>query len=149
MEAIEVIDTTVGDEKRAMIDRIQQLKDERNAVILAHNYQRPEVQDVADHLGDSLELAKLAIAIEKDVIVFCGVDFMAESAKVLNPSKCVVIPDKHAHCPMAEMADAESLREFKKGYPGVPVVAYINTTAELKTEVDVCCTSGNAVRVVR
>jgi quinolinate synthase len=129
--------------------KIAELKEKHNAIIMAHNYQRPEVQDIADYLGDSLALAKQAIDIEADVIIFCGVDFMAESAKILNPDKTVVIPDIEAKCPMAAQITAEQLAEEKKKYPEASAVAYINTTAELKTEVDVCCTSANAVKVVR
>ncbi len=137
-----------GSDTEEVAARIEELKRERNAVILAHNYQLPAIQQIADHLGDSLALAKLAMDTDADVIIFCGVDFMAESAKVLNPEKCVVIPDKGARCPMAAMADVDDLRAFKAEHPGVPVVAYVNTTAATKTEADICCTSGNAVKVV-
>ncbi len=129
-------------------EKITELKAKHNAIIMAHNYQRPEVQDIADHLGDSLALAKKAIDIDADVIIFCGVDFMAESAKILNPDKTVVIPDPNAKCPMAAQITAEQLAGEKKKYPEASAVAYINTTADLKTEVDVCCTSANAVKVV-
>jgi quinolinate synthase len=129
-------------------EKIAELKAKHNAIIMAHNYQRPEVQDIADYLGDSLALAKKAIDIDADVIIFCGVDFMAESAKILNPDKTVIIPDPNAKCPMAAQITAEQLAGEKKKYPEASVVAYINTTAELKTEVDVCCTSANAVKVV-
>ncbi len=132
-----------------MRDRINQLKKERNAVILGHNYTPPELQDLADHTGDSLELSRIASKTDADVIVFCGVHFMAETAKILSPDKTVLIPDKNAGCPMADTISLRQLREFKAMYPGYPVVAYVNTTAAIKSEVDVCCTSANAVNVVR
>lgn len=131
-----------------LIDRIKELKVKRGAIILAHNYQLGEVQDIADFVGDSLELSRKAAATDAKVIVFCGVHFMAETAKILSPEKTVLIPDPKAGCPMADMINAEQLREFKKQHPGLPVVAYVNTSAEVKAEVDVCCTSANAVRVV-
>lgn len=131
-----------------IVDRINQLKAERGAVILAHNYQLGEVQDIADFVGDSLELSRKAAATDAKVIVFCGVHFMAETAKILSPDKTVLIPDPKAGCPMADMINAEQVREFKKQHPGLPVVAYVNTSAEVKAEVDICCTSANAVRVV-
>ena len=135
--------------KEKIVEKIQRLKKERNAIILAHNYQVPEVQDVGDYLGDSLNLSKIAAGTNADVIVFCGVDFMAESAKILSPGKVVIHPVRGASCPMAAMIDVESLRELQRANPEAATVAYVNTTAEVKAEVDICCTSSNAVRVVK
>lgn len=129
-------------------DRIMELKRERNAVILAHNYQIPDIQDLADFVGDSLGLAMEAAKTTADVIVFCGVDFMAESAKILNPAKVVLHPEQNARCPMAAMCDPKALRLLKKDFLRAEVVAYVNTTAECKAEADICCTSSNAVKVV-
>jgi len=128
--------------------RIAELKARRNAVILAHNYQIGEVQDIADYTGDSLGLSQEAARIDAEVIVFCGVHFMAETAAILSPQKTVLLPDPHAGCPMADMITAEELRNWKKGYPGRKVVCYVNTTAEVKAESDICCTSSNALAVV-
>jgi quinolinate synthase len=127
---------------------IKTLAREQNAVILAHNYERPEVQDVADYVGDSLGLSREAAKTDADVIVFCGVHFMAETAAVLSPQKTVLLPDLAAGCSLASMIDAEQLREWKAEHPGAVVVSYVNTTAEVKAESDYCCTSGNAVEVV-
>jgi quinolinate synthase len=128
--------------------RIAELKARRNAVILAHNYQIGEVQDIADYIGDSLGLSQEAARIDAEVIVFCGVHFMAETAAILSPQKTVLLPDPRAGCPMADMISAEELRNWKTRYPGRKVVCYVNTTAEVKAESDVCCTSSNAVAVV-
>jgi quinolinate synthase len=141
--------TSVAADPRAeLAARIARLKQERRAMVLAHNYQLGEVQDIADFVGDSLELSQRAVDVDADVIVFCGVTFMAETAKIVNPTRTVLIPDPLAGCPMCEMAPAAAVRRRKAELPGVPVVAYINTTAAVKAEVDICCTSANAVQVV-
>ena len=131
-----------------LAEEVLRLKGERDAVLLAHNYQRPEVQDVADFVGDSLYLSRKAMESDRRVIVFAGVRFMAETAKILNPSRTVLLPDLKAGCGLADSITAEQLREWKKAHPGAVVVAYINTSAEVKAEADVCCTSSNAVKVV-
>jgi len=127
---------------------VVQLKKEKDAIILGHNYQRKEVQEVSDFLGDSYGLSVQASKTTAKVIVFCGVDFMAESAKILNPDKVVLHPNLRARCPMAAMVDPTSLRDLKAEHPGVPVVSYVNTSAEVKAESDICCTSANAVKIV-
>lgn len=129
--------------------RIKELKKKHNAIVLAHNYQIPEVQDIADFLGDSLDLAMKASKTDAKNIVFCGVDFMAQSAKILNPDKNVIIPDIEAECPMAHMVDTDDLNKLKNDHPDAEVVAYINTTAETKTLSDICCTSANGEKIVK
>lgn len=130
-------------------EKILRLKEQRKAVILAHNYQIPQVQDIADYVGDSLGLSIEAARTDAEVIVFCGVHFMAETAKILSPQKTVLIPDLHAGCPMADMINATQLRELKAQHPGAKVLCYVNTTAEVKAECDLCCTSANAVKMVK
>ena len=153
-------------------DQILKLKEQKRAIILSHNYQRDEVQELADFVGDSLELSRIAATKDCDMIVFCGVHFMAESASILSPEKTVLLPEPEAGCPMADMIRVDaprpvrksfpgfahppayiyppefSLRDIKKQYPGVPVVSYVNTTAEIKAESDICCTSANVVRII-
>ncbi|MCP2256997.1 quinolinate synthetase [Streptoalloteichus tenebrarius] len=130
-------------------EEVLRLAERRNAVILAHNYQLPEIQDIAHHTGDSLALSRIAADSDADTIVFCGVHFMAETAKILSPTKTVLIPDERAGCSLADSITAEDLRAWKAEHPGAVVVSYVNTTAEVKAETDVCCTSSNAVDVVR
>jgi quinolinate synthase len=132
-----------------IVRRIKELKKKRKAVILAHNYQLPEVQDIADFRGDSLELSRIAAKTDAHVIVFCGVHFMAETASILSPDKMVIVPDLQAGCPMANMITAADLRKLKKEHPGAVAVGYVNTSAEVKAELDVCCTSTNAIAVVK
>jgi quinolinate synthase len=129
-------------------ERIDRLRRERNAVILAHNYQRPEVQDVADFVGDSLGLSQRAASTDADVIVFCGVHFMAETAAILSPDRTVLLPDLAAGCSLADTITADQLRAWKAQHPGAVVVSYVNTTAEVKAESDYCCTSSNAAAIV-
>lgn len=136
-------------DKRTMIQQIRKLKKEHNAVIVAHNYQVDDVQDIADVTGDSFALSKYCATTDYKVVVFCGVHFMAESAKILSPEKTVLLPEIDAGCPMAEMVTAEGLRDLKKQHPDAAVVCYINSTAEVKAESDVCCTSSNAIKVVQ
>jgi quinolinate synthase len=133
----------------SLIEKIQELKKKRNAVILAHNYQIPQVQDIADFVGDSLGLSMEAAGTNADVIVFCGVHFMAETAKILSPEKTVLLPEEKAGCPMADMITAEDVKALKERHPGAAVLCYINTSAAVKAECDLCCTSANAVRMVR
>jgi quinolinate synthase len=130
------------------IREVRELAAQRDAVILAHNYQLPEIQDIADHTGDSLALSRIAAASDAATIVFCGVHFMAETAKILAPDKTVLIPDARAGCSLADSINATQLREWKAEHPGAVVVSYVNTTAEVKAETDICCTSSNAVDVV-
>jgi quinolinate synthase len=135
-------------DKQEVVKRINKLKKERNAVILVHNYQIGEVQEVGDFIGDSLELSQKAARVNEEVIIFCGVHFMAETAAILSPNKTVLIPDDSAGCPMADMITAEDMRKWKKNYPGQKVICYVNTSAEVKAECDICCTSANALMVV-
>jgi quinolinate synthase len=131
-----------------IIEKISELKKKHNAIILAHNYQRGEIQDAADFVGDSLGLSQQAAKTDADLIVFCGVHFMAETAALLSPDKTVIMPDENAGCPMASMITARELKEKKKLYPDARVVCYVNTTAAVKAESDICCTSSNAVKIV-
>lgn len=135
-------------EDEQIVNKINELKKKRNAVILVHNYQLAEVQDIADFRGDSLELSRAAAKTQAEVIVFCGVYFMAETASILSPNKLVIMPDIAAGCPMANMMTADDLRKLKKDHPGAVAVGYVNTSAEVKAELDYCCTSTNAVAVV-
>jgi len=135
--------------KQELTANIAELKKQRNAVIVAHNYQIDDVQEIADIVGDSFALSRFCASSPHDVIIFCGVHFMAESAKLLSPEKTVLLPEKDAGCPMADMATAEALREEKKKHPNAAVVCYINSTAAVKAESDICCTSSNAVKVIR
>jgi len=128
---------------------VRQLAKDRDAVILAHNYQLPEIQDVADHVGDSLALSRIASQVKESTIIFCGVHFMAETAKILSYDKTVIIPDARAGCSLADTINAEQLRTWKAEHPGAVVVSYVNTTAAVKAETDICCTSSNAVEVVQ
>jgi quinolinate synthase len=132
-----------------LTDKIQKLKKEKKAVILAHNYQRPEVQDIADYVGDSIELSRKAMQeTQAEVIVFAAVDFMAESAAILNPNKKVLLPTQGARCPMAQMLTVDEIKRWKTIYPNAPVVLYVNTLASAKAYCDICCTSANAVEVI-
>ena len=139
----------IEDLHSGLADKIAELKKKHNAVILAHNYQLGEVQDIADLVGDSLELSQNAAETRADVLVFCGVHFMAETASILSPDKTVILPDLAAGCPMADMINADDLRRLKSEHPNAVTVCYVNTSAEVKAESDVCCTSANAVKVVQ
>ncbi len=130
------------------ITEIQRLKREKNAVVLAHCYQNIEIDEVADYIGDSLYLSQMAAKTDADIIIFAGVYFMAQTAKILNPSKKVILPNLKAGCDMADMINLQQLREFKNKFPNVPTVCYINSTAEVKAECDICCTSSNAIKIV-
>ncbi len=134
--------------KERIVENIRELKKERNATILAHNYQLPEVQEIADYIGDSLGLSRKAAAVDADVLVFCGVHFMAETASILCPDKTVLIPDQGAGCPMVDMTPLERVLDLKRRHPKARVVTYVNSSAAVKAESDYCCTSANAVEVV-
>ena len=136
-------------DKRELIEKINKLKKEKNAIVLAHTYQNLEIDEVADFSGDSLYLSRQAANTDADIIVFAGVYFMAETAKILSPNKTVLLPNLSAGCAMADKINAQQLREFKAKHPDVPVVCYVNSTAEVKAESDVCCTSANAINVVK
>jgi quinolinate synthase len=133
---------------KKLVESVKRLKKEKNAVILAHVYQRGEVQDVADYIGDSLELSRKAVQTNAEVIVFCGVQFMAETAAILNPEKTILLPDKNAGCGLADMATAEQVIKIKNQNSELKVVSYVNSSAEVKAVSDICCTSANAVKVV-
>jgi quinolinate synthase len=157
MTTVQIAPTTAGPDQRPESatglpsnwqDRVRRLAHDRDAVMLAHNYQSPEIQDVADHVGDSLALSRIAAATDASTIVFCGVYFMAETAKLLSPHKTVLIPTAAAGCSLADTIDADQLRAWKTENPGAVVVAYVNTSAAVKAEADICCTSSNAVEVV-
>jgi quinolinate synthase len=134
---------------KTMREQIEQLKREKNAVILAHYYVNDEIQELADYVGDSYYLSKVATTVPQETILFCGVSFMGESAKILNPEKTVIMPDMYADCPMAHMADVDKIASMREEYEDLAVVCYINSTAEIKTHSDVCVTSANAVKIVK
>ena len=133
----------------SIVNKLNDLKKEKNAIILAHIYQRPEIHDIADFIGDSLDLSKKVVATDAKTIVFCGVHFMAETAHILNPNKTVLIPDINAGCPMADMITVQELKDFKSKFKNPFVIAYINTSAEIKAQSDICCTSSNAVNILK
>ncbi len=135
--------------KKNIKREILKLKKEKNAVIMAHNYQIPEIQDIADYLGGSLQLARKSREIKNKFIVFCGVKFMAESIKILSPEKSILVPEIDAGCPMADMITSDDMKRIRKDYPGYDIVAYVNTSADVKAEADICCTSANAIDIVR
>jgi len=135
--------------EKELLDRIKKARQDKNAVILAHNYQRIEIQHIADYCGDSLELSRIAARTDANIVVFCGVDFMAESAKILAPEKTVLLPEINATCPMAHMVGPEELKKSKDANPEAVVVAYVNTSAEVKALSDICCTSANSLDVVK
>ena len=149
MNRKECIKLSVTDMKSHLVEEIEEWKKKRNAILVAHNYQLPEIQDIADVLGDSLGLARAVMDTSADVIVFCGVHFMAETAAILNPEKTVLLPDLEAGCSLADSITVDQLREWKSQHPGAVVVAYVNTTADVKAESDYCCTSSNAVDIVQ
>lgn len=132
-----------------LTDKIKKLKEEKNAVILAHNYQLPEIHDIADFVGDSLGLSMTAAKTDAEIIVFCGVHFMAETAKILSPKKTVLLPDKNAGCPMADMINADDLKSLKAAHPKAVSLCYVNTSAAVKAQCDYCCTSANALKMVQ
>ncbi|MCX8092732.1 MAG: quinolinate synthase NadA, partial [Candidatus Goldbacteria bacterium] len=132
-----------------LISKIKELKEKKNAVIVAHNYQRPEIQDIADFIGDSLELSRKCATVKEDIIVFCGVKFMAETAKILSPQKKVLLPKIDAGCQLADSITPAEVDEYRKNYPDAIIVGYVNTTAEVKAKLDYCVTSANAVDIVK
>ncbi len=134
-------------QQQIMIEEIKKWKKEKNAIILAHNYQIPEIQDIGDFLGDSLDLSRKAAATDAEMIIFCGVSFMAETAKILAPEKKVLLPAEHAGCPMADMIEPHDVVQLKQQHPGAPVVCYVNSSAEVKAVSDICCTSANALSI--
>ena len=149
LRSVTTADVMTERERASWATEVKRLAKQRDAVILAHNYQLPEIQDIADHVGDSLGLSRVAAQVDASTIVFCGVHFMAETAKILSPDKTVLIPDAQAECSLAETINAEQLRAWKAEHPGAVVVSYVNTTAAVKAETDICCTSSNAVEVVQ